>query len=185
MSVGRGLDTLRDAEELRRLYYEKGLTQAEIAARVDVSRKDVSDAMNRFGIAPGQGGSYPSVRSLLTADPADVGDRFEDVVTDPRPDMAPLADLADAHGEDPQRARALLESVDEHRAVLYDALREHGEQSMTEIQERYVERVDSPRSQTWVRVCLAGLASLGVVKRRGATSSRTYRLAGGDRDAGH
>lgn len=182
MSETQGPAALQDAEELRRLYYDEELTQAEIAERLDVTRKDVSHAMDRLGIAPGQGGSPAPIRSLLDTDPADVGGDYEPLEPDPRPDMAPLADLADAHAEDPQRARALLASVDEHRAAIYDALREGGRQGMGELRARYAERVDSPRSRTWLRRCLNDLADLGVVERHGQTSTRTYRLTDGDRD---
>lgn len=46
----------RDPRLLARLYYHKGLTQAQIGERVGVTQHHVSEWMKRYDIAPGKTG---------------------------------------------------------------------------------------------------------------------------------
>lgn len=71
----------RDAETLRRCYYDEALTQAEVGERLGCSRETVRKWLRRHNLSPGRGvpRSGP-VRTLLATDPDAVG-------------------LADVHGE--------------------------------------------------------------------------------------
>lgn len=64
----------RDSEELRRLYYDEGLTKVEIADRLGCSLTSVTDWMRRHDLAPGVARSSAD-RALMMADPDDIGGR--------------------------------------------------------------------------------------------------------------
>lgn len=72
--TSEGRPPYQDPETLRRLYYDEGLTQAEIADELGYARRTVSDWMSIHDIAPGGSVLTSSLtRSLEQMDPEDVG----------------------------------------------------------------------------------------------------------------
>lgn len=66
----------RDRETLRRLYYDVGLTQREMAAELECSRRTIIEWMNRYGLGPGSTTpKHELPRLLYQMDPDVVGDR--------------------------------------------------------------------------------------------------------------
>lgn len=72
----------RDRETLRRLYYDDGLTQDEIADEFGCSRRTIVDWMDRFDLGPGSDcPKHPLPRLLSRMDPHEIGNPWEDGYT--------------------------------------------------------------------------------------------------------
>lgn len=65
----------RDRETLRRLYYEEGLTQGQIADALGCSSRTIVHWMDRYGLGPGSDcPKHPLPRVLDRMDADDVGE---------------------------------------------------------------------------------------------------------------
>jgi orc1/cdc6 family replication initiation protein len=69
-----------------------------------------------------------------------------------------------------------LESLTPHQRVVYNIVREHGPLGPSEIQERYTEAVEDPRTKRTVRTYLSKMEQYNLLKAKGTSRDREYSL---------
>ncbi|RJX42938.1 AAA family ATPase [Halonotius aquaticus] len=72
-----------------------------------------------------------------------------------------------------------LDSLTPHQRAVYDIVRDHGPVGPSEIHDRYLEKVDDPRTKRTVRTYLSKMTQYNLVKSEGTSRDRQYALLTG------
>jgi len=93
-------------------------------------------------------------------------ENYEDITDDILLDAA-----EDARAQIKQKS---LDSLTPHQRVVYDIVRDHGPVGPSEINERYTEKVEDPRTKRTVRTYLSKMAQYNLLEAEGTSRDREY-----------
>jgi len=69
-----------------------------------------------------------------------------------------------------------MDSLTPHQRVVYEIVYEHGPLGPSEIHERYIEKVDGPRTKRTIRTYLSKMEQHNLLEAEGTSRNREYSL---------